>query len=599
MLQGDIKVSEPHESITILALSARTCNALMRAGITTIELLTSRTAEDILALHHIGRKCFGEIQDKLNELGLTFAQTTQSQPNQDADSLIALDLSDEAFYPLWWSDIQTITKLTMQTEAQLLALPSMTRQALDEIKEKLAAHGLSLVIRFPLLESSLAVRLEQKDIPLDKVPILSLRLSTRARGRLVDSGITTLAQLVQLGEDDLLDIRGFGRGCLSELREKLNLSIKDILEKPLDWQKVEATVQAKHTEQQEAVIDWANITLPQLLDRLFVSLNEREREVLCLRYGLSGDSPCKLEQIGQRFGLTRERIRQIQVRALKKLQHARRRKLLSEITNRIHAIFVDHGGVLSGQELGRVFAELLPMETIDPENAALFFVELDSRFTKIGRDDLWGIAEYPLDCVSHISNMAVEILTQSHVPVLQEMLVSKLHEHPSMQDLNEKAPIGFLQACIRTCPKVRVDDAGVCTLAKWEQSPIDVAILTMNSSQCQMHYAEITSLVNKVLPEHKQVSKEYMHNLLDSHVEIFYHFGRGEYGLREWLFSQENTGSFSVHLDSLAQRIQQREEREQSRDAAALSEVERIRQTGTTLFDRSWNGHSWNVSNDR
>jgi len=598
MLQGEIQVSEPHQSITILELSARAYNALMRAGITTIGQLTSRTPEDILALHHIGRKCLGEIQDKLNGLGLTFAQAIQSQPNQDADSLIVLDLSDEAFYPLWWNDIKTITKLTMQTEAQLLILPSMTRQALDGIKEELAAHGLSLATRFPLLEPSLAVRLEQTDIPLDKLPVLTMRLSTRARGRLVDSGITTLAQLVQLGEDDLLDIRGFGRGCLSELREKLNLSIKDILEKPLDWQKVESTVQAKHTEQQGAVIDWVNITLPQLLDRLFVSLNERERKVLCLRYGISGDSPCKLEQIGQQFVLTRERIRQIQGKAIKKLQHKRHRKLLSEITDRIHAIFVDHGGVLSGQELGRVFAELLPMETIDPENAALFFVELDSRFTKIGRDDLWGIAAYPLDRVSHIGDLAVEILDQDHAPTPQEMLTAKLRDHPILQDMQDKFQIGFLEACIRICPRIRVDAERVCTLARWEQSRKDMAILTLRNCGRRMHYTEVTALVNKVLPEHKQVSKEYMHNLLASHEEVFYNFGHGEYGLREWLFIQEDTGSFNVHLDRLAQRIQQIEEREQSRDMATISEVERIRQAGAALFDRSWNGNLRRIDND-
>jgi RNA polymerase sigma factor (sigma-70 family) len=52
-------------------------------------------------------------------------------------------------------------------------------------------------------------------------------------------------------------------------------------------------------------------------------LEERERAVLELRYGLTGGEPCTLEEIGQRYGVTRERIRQIELRGLRKLAHRR------------------------------------------------------------------------------------------------------------------------------------------------------------------------------------------------------------------------------------------------------------------------------------
>jgi RNA polymerase primary sigma factor len=50
-------------------------------------------------------------------------------------------------------------------------------------------------------------------------------------------------------------------------------------------------------------------------------LNERERQVLCLRFGLDAGQPRTLAEIGQTFDLTRERIRQIEARALGKLRH--------------------------------------------------------------------------------------------------------------------------------------------------------------------------------------------------------------------------------------------------------------------------------------
>ena len=57
-----------------------------------------------------------------------------------------------------------------------------------------------------------------------------------------------------------------------------------------------------------------------LVHEVLDTLNAREQEILKLRFGLAGDEERTLEEIGERFGLTRERIRQIQERALHKLR---------------------------------------------------------------------------------------------------------------------------------------------------------------------------------------------------------------------------------------------------------------------------------------
>jgi RNA polymerase primary sigma factor len=59
------------------------------------------------------------------------------------------------------------------------------------------------------------------------------------------------------------------------------------------------------------------------LEDVLSTLSHRERKVLELRYGLAGEDPKTLEEIGRHFGITRERIRQIEGRALLKLQNAR------------------------------------------------------------------------------------------------------------------------------------------------------------------------------------------------------------------------------------------------------------------------------------
>ncbi len=61
------------------------------------------------------------------------------------------------------------------------------------------------------------------------------------------------------------------------------------------------------------------------------SLDDRETEVLRLYFGLGGEEPLTLEEIGVRFNLTRERVRQIKEKALRRLRHPRRRSQLEPL----------------------------------------------------------------------------------------------------------------------------------------------------------------------------------------------------------------------------------------------------------------------------
>ena len=61
--------------------------------------------------------------------------------------------------------------------------------------------------------------------------------------------------------------------------------------------------------------------LPEEIARLLSPLDDREREILRLRFGLDRGEPRTLEDVGEHFNLTRERIRQIEARAMSKLRH--------------------------------------------------------------------------------------------------------------------------------------------------------------------------------------------------------------------------------------------------------------------------------------
>jgi len=66
------------------------------------------------------------------------------------------------------------------------------------------------------------------------------------------------------------------------------------------------------------------------LTEVLETLSEREAKVLKLRFGLEGSDPMTLEEVGRVFGVTRERIRQIEAKALRKLKHPARRRQLRD-----------------------------------------------------------------------------------------------------------------------------------------------------------------------------------------------------------------------------------------------------------------------------
>jgi RNA polymerase primary sigma factor len=65
------------------------------------------------------------------------------------------------------------------------------------------------------------------------------------------------------------------------------------------------------------------------LGDVLCSLNERERKVLELRFGLGDGNARTLEEVGQQFNVTRERIRQIEAKALRKMRHPTRLRQLN------------------------------------------------------------------------------------------------------------------------------------------------------------------------------------------------------------------------------------------------------------------------------
>ena len=69
-------------------------------------------------------------------------------------------------------------------------------------------------------------------------------------------------------------------------------------------------------------------SLKEALNNLLKTLTESERKIISMRFGLDGYEPMSLQQIGDKFKLSKERIRQIEKKAIRRLRHPSRSQKL-------------------------------------------------------------------------------------------------------------------------------------------------------------------------------------------------------------------------------------------------------------------------------
>lgn len=151
----------------------------------------------------------------------------------------------------------------------------------------------------------------------------TIRLPIHALDKLNRAHRISVILREELGRDpsveELADAIGVRRSRLNEIRTAALRPAS--LDAPMAGEDSNALAEVVRDESARTpyeILEQANIL--SMLDELLARLNERERTILRLRFGLDGGSEKTLEEIGAEFGLTRERIRQVQNEALHKLR---------------------------------------------------------------------------------------------------------------------------------------------------------------------------------------------------------------------------------------------------------------------------------------
>jgi RNA polymerase primary sigma factor len=121
----------------------------------------------------------------------------------------------------------------------------------------------------------------------------------------------------------------------NEVRETIKIGNTHMsLDAPLQHGEDSKLIDVLHDDSQErpdeGILD---ISLQEEIEKTLDTLSEREKEVVKLYFGIGEETAHTLEEIGQRFNLTRERVRQIKEKALRRLKHCSRSKRLKVYRN--------------------------------------------------------------------------------------------------------------------------------------------------------------------------------------------------------------------------------------------------------------------------
>ena len=171
-----------------------------------------------------------------------------------------------------------------------------------------AVYEKSRTIRLPLNRSNelLQIQKAQKEL-------------TGLKGE--EPELHEIARMTQLDEQHIADLLNISRDMVSletpVFADKNNSELGDFIEDE-DYKNPE----------QEAVESSLRNEINKVLD----TLSDKESEIIQYRYGLNGKNPLSLKEIGDIFNLTKERIRQIEKKALERLRHPSRSKYLEAYT---------------------------------------------------------------------------------------------------------------------------------------------------------------------------------------------------------------------------------------------------------------------------
>lgn len=277
---------------------------------------------------------------------------------------------------------------------------------------------------------------------------------------------------------------------------------------------------------------------PKSITKILVSpLNDRTRDIISLRYGLGQSADRKtLEAIGQNYGITRERIRQLENFALKSIRQNKNFERASDVFGELKDIISSKGVLLSEDEILDLLAK---DENI--KNHIHFLLVLGDDFKKFKEDDefyhRWTVDEARADLIhDFLRKLYKEVEKENAIPEKEFMALAQSN---AKDILKEK----ILEEVILSWLKIsKLIDRNA--LGEW--GPVyseyikprgvrDLAFLVFRKSGSPLHFTEVANSILNTFS--KEAHPATVHNELIKDPR-FVLVGRGIYALKDWGYSE-------------------------------------------------------------
>lgn len=282
------------------------------------------------------------------------------------------------------------------------------------------------------------------------------------------------------------------------------------------------------------------LPVEQAVSQALVALSTREADVLVRRYGLQGHDCQTLQQIGETFGITRERVRQIEAQGLKKFRLQLSEQPLADISALIVSTILDQGGVIARDVMCE---EFLPHSQRTPKGRhALSFLIAQLPDLVLQPESRHLLAIYARSAahaaaVARIEPTVMKILAEEKKPMPARTVLGRLQETPAVKGISYLLDEPFLEASMEIGKRFVATEDHKWGLASWSDiNPRNIrekTLFVLKEGGIPLHFTDITEKIADARFDQKRVTVQAVHNELINGKE-FILIGRGIYALKEW-----------------------------------------------------------------
>lgn len=279
-----------------------------------------------------------------------------------------------------------------------------------------------------------------------------------------------------------------------------------------------------------------NFKPKELIKGLLISLPERSQEVIRKRYGLDTEEGMTLEAIGQIYGITRERVRQIEEATLKLIKKSEQFGQLANLLEELKAALEDYGGVAHEGEFLRSLHE-----HPTAQNQANFLLVLGDDFVRAKEDDnfhhRWMVNRELSDRVHAALNNLVKELGKDDLLSEKDIvakLLSKLEVGADDDLFRERG-----RRWLAISKKIGANPVGEWGLVSSPNVRLrgirDYAFLVLRRHGSPLHFTEVAKTIENSF-KHRANAATCHNELIKD--ERFVLVGRGLYALKDWGYTR-------------------------------------------------------------